>query len=79
MILPGIRRRSTSPASHAAAENNLPGLLVGELQMGFQDLAFPPFRASSYITFLKNNSRGEDLRTATCYKTAVGGKQGHAT
>ena len=30
-------------------------------------------------TFLKTCVRGESLRTSTCHKTVVGGKQGHAS
>ena len=50
--------------------------------MGVHDVKFLPFFPSrsslSTSTFLKNCGRGESLRTTTCDKTVVGGKQGHA-
>ena len=46
--------------------------------MGFQIAEFLP-QASFSTTFLKNYGRGESLRTATCPKIMVGGKQGHAS
>ena len=45
--------------------------------MGFQDVVFLPSRGSFSPHFLKTG-RGERLRTATCLKTEVVGKQGHA-
>ena len=39
--------------------------------MGFQDVAFLPFRASYSTTFLLNCRRGESLETITCLKTVV--------
>ena len=44
--------------------------------MGFQDVAFLPSKASLPTTFHTNCGRGESLRTTTCPKTVVGGKQG---
>ena len=41
--------------------------------MGFQDVELLPS-----TTLLKHCGRGESLETATCPKTVVGGKQGHA-
>ena len=46
--------------------------------MGFQDVEFLPPGASFTPHFIKNSGRGESLRTATCSKTVVGGKQGQA-
>ena len=46
--------------------------------MDFQDVEFLPSRARFSTTFLKNCGRGESLRTTTCPKTVVGGKQSHA-
>ena len=45
--------------------------------MGFQDVAFLSSRASFSTTFLKNRTRGENLRITICHKTVVGGKQVH--
>ena len=36
------------------------------------------YQATFSTTFLKNCGRGESLKTTTCVKTVVGGKQGHA-
>ena len=52
--------------------------LVVELHMGFQHVAFTPSCARFYTAFLKNCDRGESLGIATCLKTVVGGKHGHA-
>ena len=52
--------------------------MVGELLMGFQDVALMQSRASFSTTFHKNCGRGESLGTTTCPKTVVGDKQGHA-
>ena len=46
--------------------------------MGFHDIVFLPTRASFSTTFLKYCSRGESLRTTTCPKTVIWGKQWHA-
>ena len=32
-----------------------------------------------YTTFLEKCGKGESLRSATCLRTVVGGKQGHAS
>ena len=54
-------------------------LMVGELLVGFQDVAFLPSLACFFpTTFLEYCGRGEFLGTTTCFKTVVGGKQGHA-
>ena len=50
---------------------------VGELQIGFQDIALLPSQGSFHTTFRKNIGRGESLMTATCHKTVVVGNQGH--
>ena len=49
---------------------------VGELLMGFRDLAILPSSASISITFLKNCGICESLRTTTCPKTVVGVSKG---
>ena len=54
-------------------------MMDGDLVASLKDVAFPPSRLSFPATFLKNCGRGESLRTTTCLKTVVGGKQGHAT
>ena len=46
--------------------------------MGFQDVAFPPSRASFSTTFSNNCGSGESLRAITCLRTVVGVRQGHA-
>ena len=46
--------------------------------MGFQDVVFLPIRASFFTTFLRNCGSGDSIRTTTCHKTVVGGKQGNA-
>ena len=46
--------------------------------MSFQDVAFVPFRASFFTTYLKVCGRGESLGTTTCLGTVVWGTQGHA-
>ena len=46
--------------------------------MGFQDVALLLSGASFPTTFVKNCGRCYGLGTTTCFKTVVGGKQGHA-
>ena len=46
--------------------------------MGSHDVAFLPSKASFSTTFLTNGGRGEGLRTTTCLRTVVRGKQVHA-
>ena len=47
--------------------------------MGFLDVAFlPPSQASISTTFRNSCGGDESLGTATCLKTVVGGRQGHA-
>ena len=41
--------------------------------MGFQDVAFLPSQAGFYTHFLNIT-----VRTTTCLRTVVGGKEGHA-
>ena len=41
------------------------------LQIGLQDVAFQPFRASYYTTFLKDCGIGEDIGTVTCPKNVA--------
>ena len=50
--------------------------MIGELFIGFQDVAFLPSQASFSTTFLINRSRGEDLGTIACVKTVVGVSKG---
>ena len=50
-------------------------LLVGELLMGLQDVAFYPSELF-FIIFLKNGGRGESFWHATCLKTVVGVSKG---
>ena len=61
-------------------EKQLPFVVisVGEVHIGFLDIAFLPSKVLFHTTLLKNCGRGEGLRATTCRKTAVGGKQGHA-
>ena len=47
--------------------------------MVFQDVAFLPLLASSYITFLHYCGRGKGLSTTRCLESVAGGKQGHAS
>ena len=51
---------------------------IGELMEGFQDVTFLPSWASFATTFLNKCDGGDSLWTATCLKSVVGGKQGHA-
>ena len=44
--------------------------------MLFLDVAFLPSQASVFTTFVKNCCTG--YRSATCLRSVVGGKQGHA-
>ena len=46
------------------------------LQLGFQDVAFLPYRASFYTTFIKHCGRGEGLWTTTCLKLWLGVSKG---
>ena len=52
--------------------------LVGDVQMGFQDVAFLLLRASFSNTLLKNCVRGGSLMTTTYLKTVVEFRQGYA-
>ena len=47
--------------------------------MVFGDAAFLPSRSGFPLHFSTNCGSGECLRTATCLKTVVGAKQGHAS
>ena len=50
-------------------------VMVGDLGMGFQDVAFLPSQDRFSTTFLKNCGTGESLAIIICPKTVVGGKQ----
>ena len=49
---------------------------VGELLVGFQDVAFLPSELLFLPHFLENCGRGESLGTTTCLKTVVGVSKG---
>ena len=51
---------------------------VGEVLMGFQDVAFLPFRSGFSTTFPINCGRVEGHGTTTCLIAVAGGRQGHA-
>ena len=51
--------------------------MVGEVLMGFQDVAFLPSPVSFSTTCLKNCGGGKNLGTTTCLRTVVGGRQRH--
>ena len=53
-------------------------LWVRELLAGLHDVAIMPLRPSFSTKFLENCCRDECLRTNTCLKTMVEGKEGHA-
>ena len=46
--------------------------------MGLSRCGVPAPRATSHTTFLKDCGRGEGLRTTTCLRTVVVGRQGQA-
>ena len=50
--------------------------VLGELIIGFRNVAFLPSEASFYETFLKNSSRGKVFGTAICLKTLVAVSKG---
>ena len=47
--------------------------------MGFQDVVFPPFRASFSQLFIKIVMEVKAKGTTICLTAVVGHKQGHAT
>ena len=49
---------------------------VGELIIGFQDVAFPPLQASYNTTFLRHCGGGKSLGTTTCLRTVAGVDKG---
>ena len=52
--------------------------MFGELQCGFQDVAFLPSNNSFALTFLENIGRDYYIVTTTCPITVDGSKKVHA-
>ena len=65
-------------ADQIFADTFLGAFMLGDLLIGFQDIAISPPQDSFYITFLKHCGIGESFGTTTCHITVVGGKQRHA-